>query len=181
MLRRHSISEEILGDAMIVYKWPKFTLKCCYNSGDVTTTYDDGHWSGCKPVKDDEFHAKRLGISDKEHRLVHELSHHLIGFAYYKQETGSPVIYRSAHNIEQSEPDSELEEWMVTALTYHIYQKNYDYGAISYLYNVFEDVELIANRLKAYMAMYKAKYNCCIDIFEDVMSQERIQIGDKGG
>jgi hypothetical protein len=98
-------------------------------TGATYTRYHDGHWTGGEPIPDDAFHAERLGITAEQHRLVHELVHHLVGFKYYNFD-GSPVLYKSARLEELPQPDTELEEWMVTAWTYAFYEKEFDKGAL---------------------------------------------------
>ena len=69
--------------------------------GSAITYYGDGRWSGCAPVPDDEYHAAVLVVTPAEHRLMHELAHHLVGFAFYGSIYGSPIIYRDAQHVEQ--------------------------------------------------------------------------------
>jgi len=109
---------------MTVYDSGVFTLSFDPTTGEAITRYAGGRWSGCAPVPDDAFHAERLGITRSEHRLEHELAHHLFGYA--KGFVGSPIIWRDAHGVAQKQPDSDLEEWMVTALQYlsHGHQAN---------------------------------------------------------
>lgn len=131
----------------IEYVWPALTLKHDTATGWTNTRYPDGHTSGCAPVPEDAFHAEALGITPERHRLVHELLHHLVGFAFGY--VGSPVIWKDAHGYDQSVavivsegetvtlPESakpyltaEIEEWIVTAYTYALYGKPHDAGAM---------------------------------------------------
>lgn len=113
---------------MINYIWPTFRLEYNPVTGRTTTYYKNA-WSGCDPNPDDEFHAKRLGITNKLHRLSHELAHHLIGIYYYKSDS-SPVVFRDAHHLPQPPEESCLEEWRVTTLQYFAHEKDCDYGAL---------------------------------------------------
>lgn len=117
-------------------------------TGDTKTVWPkDSRWSGCLPIPEDEYHAKRLGITDKLHRFEHEYVHHLIGIHYYKQ-PWSPIIYRDAYHIPQPEHESMIEEWLVTAMQYFFHDHDAtDFGAIldiSKVANVFE----IKNQIK---------------------------------
>lgn len=104
--------------ATIAYVWPAFRLEQ-RQGGGVYTVYADGQSTGCEPHKDDEWHGTRLGIPASAHRLLHELGHTLVGLAYYRTDYGSPVLWRSAHDELQPQPDADLEEWLVTSLCYH--------------------------------------------------------------
>lgn len=116
---------------MRLYHWDFFYLKYDPETGSAYTFYPDESSSGCEPGPDDAFHAGRLGITTGEHRLLHELAHHLIGTRYYHLSTGSPVIWRDAHGIPQEPRESELEEWMATALSYIACGRSCeDYGAL---------------------------------------------------
>lgn len=134
----------------IEFVWPALTLEHDTATGWTNTRYPDGHTSGCAPVQDDAFHAEALGITPERHRLVHELLHHLVGFAF--EYVGSPVIWKAAHDIEQdtavlcvaghmssarifpgcAKPylTAGIEEWIVTAYTYALYGKPHDAGAM---------------------------------------------------
>lgn len=113
-----------------------FPVRMVYTreSGHTLTVYGAGEnrwWSGSDPNQDDAYHAERLGITQREHRLQHELAHHLVGFAYYWNSHGSPIIWRDAIHEVQPTRDAELEEWMVTALQYLSCGRDVqDYGAI---------------------------------------------------
>lgn len=116
---------------IITYDADRYALTYDTETGEAITRYHaSDRWSGCAPVPGDAYHADKLGITPSEHRLAHELIHHLVGHAYYSSDNGSPIIYRDAHAIAQTQPESELEEWMVTALTYHVYGLPYDRGAL---------------------------------------------------
>lgn len=95
-------------------------------------------------MPDEALHADALGITPERHRLVHELLHHLVGFAFGYN--GSPVIYRDSRGLaqiaqtrssacpplpeEQDYLTAEIEEWIVTAYTYALYGKPHDAGAM---------------------------------------------------
>ena len=114
---------------MTTYRWPTFYLNHEPETGQTFTFYRDDIWSGCGVVPEDHEHAAALGITPAQHRLVHELGHHLVGLHYYADPNGSPIVYRDAHNIPQEaggmvKPDwseADREEWMTTALTYMAY------------------------------------------------------------
>ncbi|MFH5803717.1 hypothetical protein [Alienimonas sp. DA493] len=89
------------------------------------TRYRDGKTSGCGPIPDDVVHADRLGITPAHHRLVHELTHHIVGFRYYRDPNGSKVIWRDAHGTWSETPqvkpgwnENAQEEWFVQAVAY---------------------------------------------------------------
>lgn len=121
----------------------RFGISHCLN-GPTVTVYPDACWSGCAPVPDDSIHAS-VGITPGRHRLEHDLMHHLVGLHIYKQETGSPIIWRDAHHIQQTESTTHYratdgepyqwgpaqeEEWLVTALTHKLHGKTErDHGA----------------------------------------------------
>lgn len=123
---------------IVTYQWDEFSMAFNTQTGECITRYPGGHWSGSKPVPEDHFHATKLGITPELHRLEHELAHHLVGFAYYGEKTGSPVVYRDAHHIPQEEggwakegwSEAEREEWMTTALQYLSHAREFDPGAI---------------------------------------------------
>jgi hypothetical protein len=108
--------------SVIVYRWrdADFVLTYDPETGRTVTTYDDLRWSGCDPVPEDALHAGRLGITPGEHRLAHELAHHIVGFA--GGYVGSRVIRWDAHEIPQDWHaggyESEIEEWHTTAVVY---------------------------------------------------------------
>jgi hypothetical protein len=81
--------------AIVKYIWPEFTMTYNTATGNTTTMYNDGCCSGCDPVPDDQFHALQLGITDKLHRLNHELIHHLLALYHrHKPEgNGSEIVY----------------------------------------------------------------------------------------
>lgn len=131
---------------VIAYQTDRYTLTYDTETGEAITRYHQSdRWSGCGPVIEDSFHAERLGITPGEHRLIHEALHHAVGHAYYGSDNGSPIIYRDAHALPQTQPESEMEEWMVTGLTYHIFgQPYYDGAAITDLEQGGVDVAVLA-------------------------------------
>lgn len=117
----------------IRYLFDGFRLDFNADTGDTITTYQDGTFSGCLPVPEDEFHGERLGIHPNYHRLVHELAHHLVGIHVLGEES-SPTVRTDAMVVEATgkglaevintmpEKDQErfsYEETLVTALTYY--------------------------------------------------------------
>ena len=142
---------------MTVYRWPTFTLNHEPETGQTVTFYRDDIWSGCGVVEDDHEHAAALLITPQQHRLAHELGHHLIGLHYYRDPYGSPVVWRDAHGIPQTEgglvkPDwseADREEWMTTALTYWAFHAaDYDEWAIEELGSRVEDPLLLVRSLR---------------------------------
>lgn len=131
---------------LVVYRGLTFRLEHDPATGYTVTHYAGDRWSGCAPHADDQFHGDALGITAKEHRLLHELLHHLVSIAYYgSEDTG--VIFRDAHAIPQTEPESELEEWMVTALTYRFCGRDHDTGAITDLERAGVNVDTLLSRV----------------------------------
>jgi hypothetical protein len=119
--------------AIVKYIWPEFTMTYNTATGNTTTMYNDGCCSGCDPVPDDQFHALQLGITDKLHRLNHELIHHLLALYHrHKPEgNGSEIVYHDAHQLTLDARASMIEEWKVTAFQYFMFDKNcQDYGAL---------------------------------------------------
>lgn len=118
----------------VVYHFPGFVLKYCPTSGEVITYYPDGAWSGCKPVPDDTFHGNKLGIIPGQHRLLHELTHHVVGLVMPEEGiTGCPIVWRDAHHEAQEHPSASTREWRITALSYHVMEKVYNpdqFGAL---------------------------------------------------
>jgi hypothetical protein len=117
------------------------TVKYIFNSfymtfnritGKTVTYYPDETWTGGNLVDDDTFHANNLGIEPRHHRLAHEIGHHLIGFHYYKNKNGSPILYKAAHNefISPQDPVVKGEEFLVTGLTYFAMDKECYYRSL---------------------------------------------------
>jgi hypothetical protein len=127
-----------------VLRTDTFELLFHDQTGCTMTRYPDGSWSGCAPVDDDWHHAKRLGITARQHRLEHELAHHIIALALGKRD-GSPIIWRDAHARPQPARESELEEWTVTAFTYYAHgridDEHCDLGALADMRKAGADVE----------------------------------------
>lgn len=138
---------------MIVrYEWPGFALRHNTVDGLTVTTYDDTpRSSGCTPIADDLFHAMRLSMTDKEHRLHHELAHHIVARAT-GETLGSPIIFRDARGITQPQREAQLEEWKATALQYHSRQRldlhHYDTGALMDLQDAGADVNAVSALLE---------------------------------
>lgn len=136
--------------AKIIFEWPSLRLEWDTRAGYADTIYPDGTHSGCWPHSDDAFHGMRLGLTPEEHRLHHELAHHLLGFAL-GNENGSGVVWRDAHQETQPERKAELEEWMTTALQYLSLGKSADFGALVDIQGYGIDVRLLSQRLRALM------------------------------
>lgn len=104
--------------AATVYAFGEFTLTFDPHAATVVTTYPDGTWSGGAVVREDAHHAARLGLAPLEHRLHHELAHHVVAIA--RRATlggGCPIIWRSAHGHPQG-PEAATDEWVITAFQY---------------------------------------------------------------
>lgn len=120
----------------MIYRFNGFTLSWDPVSGECYTIYRDGTKSGCGVVDDDHHHASLLGISPEEHRLQHELAHHIVGVMLYGFR-GSPVVWRDAQGIDQAEgghykagwTEAEREEWVCNLIQYKSRNKAYDTGA----------------------------------------------------
>ena len=102
-----------------------FRLRHDPATGYTVTLYPDGASSGCGVQPGDEHHAPLLGITPGEHRVVHELLHHLVALHVLGDQRGSGVVRRDAHGTLADAPEvkpgwneNEREEWYVTALTY---------------------------------------------------------------
>jgi hypothetical protein len=146
----------------IKYTWPSFNLVYNRETGRTTTFYPNGRWSGCDPVPEDKFHGEKLGITNKLHRLQHELAHHLVGIHYYGADS-SPIIHRDANGIPQTQPHSELEEWMVTALQYYSRNRWSDFGAMMDLSKK-TDVDKLAKQLAYLMDAAEQKHVALISM-----------------
>lgn len=110
----------------VCYSFPGFFLKYTVKTGEVFTRYNDGTWSGCAPGPDDTFHGNKLGIIAGQHRLLHELTHHIVGLVMPEDGiVGCPIIWRDAHHQPQVYPDADTREWWITSLSYHAMQKVY--------------------------------------------------------
>jgi hypothetical protein len=100
-------------------------------SGYVNTVYPDGTNSGCYPNEDDAYHGRLLGISAGQHRLLHELAHHVIGLVYSHKTC--PIVWADAHGLEMPENAQELE-WIITAISYFCLEKTFrhahEWGAL---------------------------------------------------
>lgn len=103
----------------IEFTWPAFRLVFVPASGYTVTTFPDGTTSGCLPVPDDDYHANRLGITNKIHRFEHELIHHLV--ALWFGHDYSPVIWRDAHSEPHPEEEAKNEERLITSFQYHLH------------------------------------------------------------
>lgn len=112
---------------MTVFQFPTFVLEHDPNTGGAYTRFPDETWSGCEPVPDDAFHADALGITPAQHRLAHELAHHIVGMRVLGW-SSSPIVWRDAHHEPQPDPDPDNEEWLVTGVTYLAWGKTYDPG-----------------------------------------------------
>jgi hypothetical protein len=122
---------------MTTYHWPGFRLEFDQATGRAVTRYPDGTHSGCGVVEADRFHARLLGLTPEEHRLQHELAHHLVGALYSRGAAGGcPIIYRDAHGVPQPQPEADILEWRITALQYHSRGRRYDEGRIGALIDI---------------------------------------------
>lgn len=123
---------------MTTFRFPgDFRLTYSAAGGHAVTHYALGRWSGCGVNDDDRYHAARLGINPEEHRLQHELAHHIVGGLFGPAPVGGcPIIYRDAHGLPQPQPESDLLEWRITALQYHARGRSYDAGRIGALLDI---------------------------------------------
>lgn len=133
----------------VCYEWPGFRLYCDLVTGAAITEYPDGHTSGCPPIPEDEFHAQMLGITDGEHRLEHELVHHMLSIALGAGDVakGCPIIWRDAHGVHQVQPESSHLEWQYTAFQYYVHDRTCDFGALAEMEKANVDVGLLKRRM----------------------------------
>lgn len=101
----------------VTYRWPRFSLTFEPSSGTVTTYYDQWRYSRVHVDEDDRTLAEQLGISPEEHKLAHELAHHLV--ALHCGLDTSPIVWRSAHFFEHPEQESHDEEAVVKAFVFY--------------------------------------------------------------
>lgn len=109
------------------------TFRCVWDGSFFRTEYADGKCSATPVIPDDSHHAQKLGVTPELHRVAHEIMHHLIGIEVLGKDT-SPVVWRDAHGLAQQDREAELEEWMVTSMTYLAFgvddREHLDWGAI---------------------------------------------------
>lgn len=121
----------------VTYSWPCFRLVYDLATGSAITHYDNERWSGCSPHADDQLHGDRLRITAAQHRLEHELVHHVMAIARKlpnAETQGCRIIYRDAHHLPQVEPEAADDEHLITTFTYFLHdQGNYDPKALSCL------------------------------------------------
>lgn len=101
----------------IIYRWPRFTLSYDLQNDAVTTYYDQWRYSRVLPDADDQELGDELGLPPQEHKLAHELAHHLV--AVHCGLDTSPIVWHSAHFYEHPQPESDDEEAVVKALVYY--------------------------------------------------------------
>lgn len=165
---------------MLTLRFPAFRLEHCPSSGLTSTVYPDGERCDSHVVDDDSVHADELGIMPGQHRLVHELWHHIVGIHIFHSEyRSSPVIWRQAHGqphptglIRYTEFEStgaaewelhgwKREEWLVTALSHAYFgHAERDYGAREYL-----ELELRLDVL-ALMEIFTTELNARVELTE---------------
>lgn len=104
----------------ITFAFPKFNLVWDKETGQTTTYWKDGTESPTWCHWEDEYHGNLLGITAQEHRLQHELAHHLVGMHAPdgKDIGGCLIVWREAHGEEHPEEWSKEREWLITALQY---------------------------------------------------------------
>lgn len=132
-----------------------FSIK--FDGKETFTTFDNGHWTGGGVVPEDFFHAEKLGITPEEHRLQHELAHHVIGLMFYGKPY-SEVLWSAAHETRLPDYANE-EEWLVTALQYRMFDKTgpeerNDLAAIQFI-NSRVDINEITDTLRIWFRMMK--------------------------
>ena len=105
---------------MIHVPFPSFSLDWDRPHGTVCTRYPDGTCSASYCVWEDDYHGMLLGMSREEHRLHHELAHHLVGGCAPDAEAGGcAIVWRDAHGQPQPQPEAGQREWLIMALQYH--------------------------------------------------------------
>jgi len=118
---------------MIVYEQRNFYMTWDPESGSVYTHYADGSKSGCGLVPEDHIHAGLLGITSQEHRLQHELAHHIVGRRLPTSvNEGCSIIWNDAHDISQDQPEADVQEFLYTTIQYASRWKQYnrDHGLL---------------------------------------------------
>lgn len=130
-----------------IYMFQRFTMVYDEKGQLVTTAFPDNNNCVVATNKDHVYHAKILGIKAEEFNLLHEISHHIVGFIYGHD--NCPIVWASAHNLPMPENADDLE-WKITALSYFAMQKpmrhDHEWGAIREL-SKGSDVWAIAKRV----------------------------------
>jgi hypothetical protein len=115
----------------------------------VITRFPGDHWTGGPIVPEDDFHAANLGITMLEHRLLHEMAHHLVYRALHGEPC--PILWAAAHKLAMPSNAKELE-WLYTAASYWAYgvqlETVRDYGALMDLQRLGVDLGLLGRRLR---------------------------------
>ena len=143
--------------ASTTYVFPTFQLVANAKDQSVFTFFRDGTSSGGTIVAGDVEHAAHLGITPFEHRLAHELGHHLVQRARgHTLDDACRIIHRSAHEQDQVHPEADLDEWVITAATYAAYHKasrsQSDWGALMDLHRDAEDVDHVLAQFRWLLA-----------------------------
>lgn len=145
---------------MITFRFPTFRLNWDPSSGACFTFYRDGTKSGCGVVPEDSYHGERLDLTPEQHRLQHELAHHLVGYALYGFD-GSPVVWRDAQGVDQLEggefkpgwTEAAREEWVCNGIQYLSRDRDYEDGkAIAHAEESGVDVQKVAEHLALLMS-----------------------------
>jgi len=122
-------------------------------AGTVLTHYPDHTRTGGEVVEEDALHAEALGLSPLEHRLLHELAHHVVALerGVTDGEHGCWILWRSAHGLPQRE-EAGTDEWYVTAVSYAAYAAQLPsaghYGALMDLQALGIHVPTLCRRLR---------------------------------
>lgn len=133
--------------------WPGFSLVVDPEEQTVVTTYASRHWSGGGVVPQDAEHATRMGCTPFEHRIRHELAHHLVALAagWGNAQTGCPIVWADAHQLPQG-PHAELQEWQYTAFTDYALgimpRHDHEWGALLDLHRLGVPVADLAKRYR---------------------------------
>ena len=121
-----------------------------YNSDTVFTWFGQHYKTGGPEADGDAFHARNLGITPMEHRLLHELAHHLVARALGYPTC--PILHAAAFGNPMP-PGADLLEWYYTAVSYFTFRRPPhgtpdDYGALADLTRKKVDLGKLSRRLE---------------------------------
>jgi len=135
------------------YVWSGFRLVYDGTTGAVHTHYPDGTVSGCGPVPEDAEHGALLGLTPGEHRLAHEMAHHLCALAsgVGDDRQGCPIVRADALR-QPMPPDADTLEHRITAFTYYAldcqHRHAHEFGALADLHRMDVDLPALAARFR---------------------------------
>lgn len=135
--------------------WPGFSLVLDRDAGTVATVYACGRASVTGIGADDVFHAERLGLTPLQHRMAHELAHHLVGLAMGRGTlgTGCEIVWSDAHG-RPLPADAGALEHAYTAATYafigapHRPAHGHEYAKLGELHDAGVDLAVLAGRYR---------------------------------